>query len=272
MSYASFFLSLLSCFFSFRFFLFLCVSSVSLSFPGASSEFHLLLQVLLLPRLLHLSSLLSPSSDLPPSLLYVSCKHINPAPPTHSTCYHRYCFDSFTQAAPLFSSLSPSPYFLNQARCFSLLGVWGAGKELQGEEVVDGKEEASRGRLACRIEGPTLARDAALLLARAASIDWAVVVCRRGWCGSSWCRAGEGGEVKNCPCFAMQPPLLPPATAFAMSAMITHPHADLCDVVWCGVVLCSKLARSALNEATTCWPRPEAKHLSHLACRQQDLV
>lgn len=104
---------------------FWCVSSVSLSFPGASSEFHLLLQLLLLPRFLHLSSLLSPSSDLPPSLLYVSCKHINPAPPTHSTCHHRYCFDSFTQAAPLFSSLSPSPYSLNQARCFSSLAVGG---------------------------------------------------------------------------------------------------------------------------------------------------
>jgi len=75
--------------------------------------------------------------------------------------------------------------------------VWWAGRELQGE-VVDGKEEASRGRLVWRIDVPTLAKDAALLLARAASIGLAVVVYMRGW----WllvvaCSGGKGGEVEN---------------------------------------------------------------------------
>ena len=52
------------------------------------------------------------------------------------------------------------------------MDVWWAGRELEGEEAVEGKEEASRGRPVWRIDVPILAEDAALLLARAASMAW----------------------------------------------------------------------------------------------------
>ena len=87
--------------------------------------------------------------------------------------------------------------------------MWWAGREQQGE-VVDGKEEASRGRLVWRIDVPTLAKDAALLLAPAASIDLAVVVYMRGW----WWWQGWGGReaIENKSALACDEATLPAAT------------------------------------------------------------
>lgn len=117
--------------------------------------------------------------------------------------------------------------------CLSSWGVWWAGKE----EAVDGKEEASKGRLLCRIDVPTLVRDAALWLARVASIGWL------WWCidGVVWWQQlvngvrvglaeGVGGQGA---CFVMHHPCCR-GVCYDTSVVIAHSSADLCGVVWCG--------------------------------------